>query len=1017
MNAVTKNFRWLAPWLLLAAPVLAAPEDDQFAVAAGHYSDSRWEQAAAEFRYYLQEFPAGRQAADAAFFLGESLVQLERYGEAQQYFAEIVDKHPGHRYVVRSLFRAGEAAHLSGRRDEARRRLTSFIEQRPRDRLGAFAYPYLAEEMLFAGDAQQAVQLYAAALREYPQGPLLDDCRFGMARALESQGQTRDAERFYRLLSASKDALADDARLRLGILCYQQKHLADADEALSAFESPTGPLAESDLRVHALYWLGMVRLARGDSDTAVDAFDLAIEHEPQGALAPAILHASAAARLQAGDTSDADARYRRLYETWPRHELADDSLAARVQLAVDALREASEVLELVEKFEREFPGSDLYPQVRQALGRWRLTRDEFQAAEDIFAELTWERSPDDDDAPPPPPDLPRLGAPVAPEEQPLPRTTAPPRNDEQLEAALNLYYLALAQLGQRRHEETLATLDRVPSEIPPALLDGVRVARASALVGLERYQKALPHLRDYLESQPEGPDAARCRAHLAVALARLERFDESAAALQQLEVRHPGHALLLPTIEFVAEAAYRGKQIDLARRLFTILARDANPPRYVEKGRSGLAWLDFESNPQASAEEFQRLILEHPDAEQAAEAALMRARALEKIGKPHGAVEMYKLIIDKHADSPLLADAVLGAARLLDEQALDGEAAELLQRYVREFPKSEEIDTALYLWAWVLDDLGQPEQADDKFQRLADEHPQSKYWSDAVYRLAERAARGEDFDRADVLVARLIEADAKSEITAHALYLKGQIAAAREQWADVEPPLARLLVDFPDTTLRLPAEYWIAEATYRQGKFQRAGRLFTQLLVQTNDRHESWLGMIPLRLAQVHAHARQWDKAYELASGVARQYPDFRQQYEVDYLLGRCLQSRAEFDFDAARQAYQRVVRSETGGRTETAAMAQWMIGETYFLQKNYEQALRAYYRVEQLFDYPRWQSLALLQAGKCLEVQQQYTKAIEAYQHVQDKYADTSAAKDAARRIDVVRQRLSLREQTGARQ
>ena len=32
---------------------------------------------------------------------------------------------------------------------------------------------------------------------------------------------------------------------------------------------------------------------------------------------------------------------------------------------------------------------------------------------------------------------------------------------------------------------------------------------------------------------------------------------------------------------------------------------------------------------------------------------------------------------------------------------------------------------------------------------------------------------------------------------------------------------------------------------------------------------------------------------------------------------------------------------------TETAAMAQWMIGETFFHQNNYDEALRAYSRVE----------------------------------------------------------------------
>ena len=51
------------------------------------------------------------------------------------------------------------------------------------------------------------------------------------------------------------------------------------------------------------------------------------------------------------------------------------------------------------------------------------------------------------------------------------------------------------------------------------------------------------------------------------------------------------------------------------------------------------------------------------------------------------------------------------------------------------------------------------------------------------------------------------------------------------------------------------------------------------------------------------------------------------------------------------------MIRSETGRATETAAVAQWMIGETYFMQKQYNQAIKAYHRVEGLYDFPALES------------------------------------------------------------
>ena len=40
--------------------------------------------------------------------------------------------------------------------------------------------------------------------------------------------------------------------------------------------------------------------------------------------------------------------------------------------------------------------------------------------------------------------------------------------------------------------------------------------------------------------------------------------------------------------------------------------------------------------------------------------------------------------------------------------------------------------------------------------------------------------------------------------------------------------------------------------------------------------------------------------------------------------------------------------------------MAQWMIGETYFHQKNYDAAIRAYLELEALYAFPTWQAAAL---------------------------------------------------------
>ncbi len=113
-------------------------------------------------------------------------------------------------------------------------------------------------------------------------------------------------------------------------------------------------------------------------------------------------------------------------------------------------------------------------------------------------------------------------------------------------------------------------------------------------------------------------------------------------------------------------------------------------------------------------------------------------------------------------------------------------------------------------------------------------------------------------------------------------------------------------------------------------------------------------------------------------------------------------------DFALAREAYGRVLRSPTGGKSETAAMAQWMIGETFFHQESYEAAIAAYLRVEILFAYPHWQAGALLQAGKCQEHLGRWKDAAETYARLVQTYPDTEYTDEAKRRLSLAQQKSS---------
>ncbi|HZZ72299.1 MAG TPA: tetratricopeptide repeat protein [Pirellulales bacterium] len=804
-------------WSACAAAARADAGDDQYAVAAGNYAHGRWDLATKEFRDFIKAYPKHPRANRAIFYLGEALVQQNKFADAAPYFTDFMKRDPGNPLAKQALFRAGEAAYMTGQGDDAQEKLHQFLEHYPDDKLNGYAIPYLGDLAVARDDPKTAENYYNEGLQHFPHGPLADDCRFGLARTLQMQGDLKQAIKLYGELAAKSGSdLADSAQFQLGAIYYSQKKYDDADLALKNFD-----VAFPDSR-----WVNKARVLRAKTLT------------------------------QQGDF-------------------------AASQLLLEAASRAPEIQS----------------------GEWNL---EYQ------------------------------------------------------------------------------------------------LTRGENFVAEQKYKAAVEPLEAFLRVQPRGGDSLQAIANLVVAKAQLKDLATAKLQFANFCDQKPPDELRLPVTQNLADAAFAAGDKAWAAELYSALSAAGNPPHYIKQGLAGLARCQVQSEKLTDANStLERLVNEYPDDAKTAEAAFLRGRVLEQNGQLDPALSMYQLVLDKFADSREAPQAMLAAARLHEKQHQGELAASLYEQFVDRFPKSKDVDAALYGWAWALRDLNKPDRADALFQRLHAEFPESKYWPDATYRLAERSLAAKKYDQADALLDSLLKAKLDSAMKQHALYLRGQVAIAAERWPEVSERMSALATEFPQGELRLPADYWTAEAAYRQNNFTKAGELYTALAAQIGGRKENWLALVPLRQAQVLAQEKKWDQAAEIAARIETDFPGFEQQYEADYLLGRCKASQA--DFEGARQAYQKVLRSPTGGKSETAAMAQWMIGETYFHQTQFEAALREYLRVEPLYDYPRWQAASLLQAGKCYEKLGRTREAAETYGRVLQAYPQTEFTDEAKSRLNAV--------------
>jgi TolA-binding protein len=1021
--------------MLPATYACADEADDQFAVAAGHYDAKRWKLAAEEFQTYLNKYPTHPRVAQSFFFQAEAFLQLGQYEAAHAKLQEYLKRDPQGDFVRPAMFRSGEAAFLAGKNESAEKELVAFIKKYPDDRLNAFALPYLGDMAAGKKEYPLAESYYREALKRFPQGSLRDDCSFGLARALEKQNKNDEAERLYLALSRkTASPLADNAQFHHGALLYAGGKYAEALETFQALEKqwpqsswkPNARLllggsliklkrleeasaifqslaADPKLGIEARYWLGLVQKTKQEwhqaAKTLLETADAAAGHE----LLSAIRFHAGDALLQAGDTEAAIKQFDLVLG-----EKANLAPAAREAVAVSSewLEQAlrgkihaallrknyASVESDAENFAKRFPSSPLRGDVERMLARSLLEQKQYDRAVAVLE----------------------------------PRLTLKPPKDEELEIR---YLLAAAEEGLRKYDQALETLAPVANSASGRLQADAQLLQGSLLLAMKRYAEATPPLEAYLRSNPTGDGIVQSAGQLAISYARSGHLDKAKKFYADLRQKYPKHPLLAPATEQLAEAAFDADDAAWSAELSSILAemgkqksaesRSAAKPHdltstapaaesndYEIKGLAGLGWSQYKAGQMSeAAATFDQVLQKQPPDALAAEITYVRGQILEKLEQFDSALSLYDRVVEKYPKSAQHADALYAAARLRAKLQQTREAAVLYEKLARDYPKYAKLDAALYDWAWALRDLDKPEEADKLYTRLREEFPKSRYWADATYRLAERAWEAQDAAQANSLLDELLAGKAEPSLREFALSLRAQIALAGKDWNKIRLAFEELSKEFPESKQRLLAEFWIAESYYRSKDYDEAEKRFESLSQQTPGRQESWMAMIALRRAQISLYRKKWDAAYTLATSVEKDFPDFEQQYEAELVIGRCLANRAEFE--EARKAYQKVIGSPAGAKTETAAMAQWLIGETYFHQKNFEAALREYLRVEILYAYPAWQSLSLIEAAKCHELLGDNKEAEKCYRQILERYRETPSAKDAKQRLDAMKKEL----------
>jgi TolA-binding protein len=86
----------------------AESSDEQFKLAVDHYRHQRWQAACDAFAELLSSDVDPARAGDVRFYYGEAFMELGRWQQAREQYAELRKREPNHRFAKNAAYRSGD---------------------------------------------------------------------------------------------------------------------------------------------------------------------------------------------------------------------------------------------------------------------------------------------------------------------------------------------------------------------------------------------------------------------------------------------------------------------------------------------------------------------------------------------------------------------------------------------------------------------------------------------------------------------------------------------------------------------------------------------------------------------------------------------------------------------------------------------------------------------------------------------------------------------------------------------
>ena len=1046
--------------LLLSGGIAAGQESSReaalfFSDVVNFQNAGEFDLAADEWKKFIEKFPQDPLAAKAQNYLAVCQLQLKKYPDSVANFETVLKKYPQADFREEALLNLASANYAwaqdgnPAKFAEAANRFSALLKEFPKTEFADQAQYFLAESLYRSGKKEVAIAAYGELAQKYPQSALAADAIYAMGVTQEELQQHPQAQKTYdQFLSAyPKNPLVTEVTMRKGETLLQQKQF-DAAEKLFEQAAKT---KDFELADHAWYRLAFCALQGDDLMQAGNAYARIPLDFPKSSYAAESTMLAGRCYYRAGKLDDAARWLVAAGKLGGKYEVEAGHWLARVYLQQDKPAEAETLVKtLLPKVQGgEFlvdlkmdQADAVYEQAarrKESIGLYKQIAEQHAESPEApralynaaFAALeirdfTQAAALADQFAQKFPQDESKLDAMYVGAEAKL-QTDQLTAAEKDLKSLLQegkdrterprwQLRLALTQYLQEKYAEAAQTVTAVKGN----LTDPELLAQADYLLGASAFQQnqfdqARQALEASVKASTQWPQADEARLMLA---RTLQSLGQTAAAIEQAQaaIKAYPQSQILDQVQFrLGEFLFAAERFaDSAGAYQTVVSQWPKSP-LVPHSLYGAGWAYLKLPDVAKAEAaFSKLITDHGQHELVAQAHTGRALARRQAGKFAEAIADLDAVIAKSGDpgEKLEAQYLKGVSLVDSNRPADAE--KVFATLQQQHPDFANADKVLYELAWAQRSQEKQDAAVAHFRQLAEKHPDSPLAAEAMYHVGEAAYAKGDYAEAETWYTSSASTAKALEIGEKALYKQAWSQYQQGKTDKALEGFGKQISQYPNGPLASDAIFMQGECFFKDKEFDAALDSY-QRVDPARLSSDEMRSLLLLHAGQSASQQKLWNEAKKWYTQLVETLPQSPLLGEAYYELGW-----ASYNERQTPQAIESFQLAADTSRGLAGARARFMLGEIYFEQKNYEDAIRQFKLVvygfggeQSLASVKPWQAKCAYEIGRCSEVQireappaergTHLEEARKVYSLVVERYAQSPEAKLAQTRLEAL--------------